>query len=93
MTKDQAINTNHELIHYTGRHQCSVTIGPRGGRTENITRCQPSGRCQTWKRDPGRFRLPVKHGLYEHGEITQVNCMDFHLESECPALAGEGAAT
>jgi hypothetical protein len=85
MTKEQAMNCHHgQEIHYTGRHQCTRTVGPRGGETLTITRVRPSGRCQTWKTRPTAFRLPVKYGMYEHGEITHGNCDDFHLASECP---------
>jgi len=71
-------------IHYTGKHECKKVVGPRGGEKITITRVRASGKCQTWKRDLNRFRLPVKHGLYESGEITQDNCGDFHLASDCP---------
>jgi hypothetical protein len=85
MTKEQAMDqkTQWAEIHYTGKHECKRTIGPRGGETLSITRVRANGKCQTWKRDPARFRLPIKHGLYEYGEITQDNCSDFHLVSEC----------
>jgi hypothetical protein len=32
-----------------------------------------SGRIQFWKTRPEEFRIPVKRGLYEKGEITHVN--------------------
>ena len=92
MTKEQAMACHSgQEIHYTGRHDCTRTVGPRGGETLNITRCRPSGRCQTWKTRPADFRLPVKHGLYESSEVNQNNCGDFHLASECP-LNGKGGA-
>jgi hypothetical protein len=28
-------------------------------------RCRANGRCKVWKREPARFRLPVKYGLRE----------------------------
>jgi hypothetical protein len=85
MTKEQAMDqkTQYAEIHYTGKHKCTKTIGPRGGETIKITRVRASGKCQTWKRDQNRFRLPVKYGLYESYEINQDNCEDFHLASEC----------
>jgi hypothetical protein len=79
-------NRNAEL-HYTGRHECTCTVGPRGAVKLNITRVRPSGRCQTWKTRPDDFRLPVKYGLYESSAIVPSNAEDFHLASECPALA------
>lgn len=82
VTKEQAITARH--FHYIGKHDCSKTVGPRGGITTRITEVRASGKCQTWKRDPLRFRLPIKYGLYESWEITQDNAADFHIESECP---------
>lgn len=83
ITKEQAVTC--DTFHYTGRHQCSRIIGSRGGITEHITRCRRSGKTQVWKRDAKRFRVPVKYGMYESGEITQDNAIDWHIESECPA--------
>ena len=87
MTKQQCEAVSYEEIHYPGRRACTCTVGPRGGVTLNITRCRKSGRCQTWKTRPDDFRLPVKHGLYESSAIVPSNMADFHLASECPALA------
>jgi hypothetical protein len=33
-------------------------------------RWRVSGKIQTWKKDPKRIRIPVKHGLYSHDAIT-----------------------
>ena len=33
-------------------------------------RWRVSGKVQTWKTDPNRIRVPVKHGLYSHDAIT-----------------------
>lgn len=41
--------------------------------------CRPNGKCKTWKRDPRRFKLPVKYGLKE--------C--FYFDSEYPASHSE----
>ena len=52
---------------YVGRHDSS-------GR---FPRVHVNGKPQTWKRDPGRVRVPYKYGLYEYGEITQAHlCLD-----------------
>ena len=29
-----------------------------------------NGRCQTWRTRPAEFRLPIKYGMWEYGEIT-----------------------
>lgn len=85
--KIQKLGYSAEL-HYTGRHECKVNVGPRGGVQERITRVRVSGSLKTWKRPQlPKFRLPVKYGLYESSAIEPHNVGDFHLASECPALA------
>ena len=79
VTKEQAINEVN--FHYG---ECSEKIGSRGGKTVSQTRARANGQCQTWKRDSERFRLPVKHGLYSYGEITDLNADQFHTASDCP---------
>ena len=85
VTKDQAVKTG-ETWGPTEFHfgECTRKVGPRGGVTTTIVRVRTSGRCQTWKTRPAWFRLPVKHGLYQSGAITERNAGDFHLASECP---------
>jgi hypothetical protein len=82
VTKEQALTGDQ--FHYTGLHGCTRTIGPRGGETVKVTRVRRSGRTKTWKTRPGHFRVPVKYGLYESGEITHENAGDWHLAEECP---------
>ncbi len=72
-------------FHYTGRTECRIDVGPRGGVKTQVTRCRQNGALKTWKRDAGRFRLPIKTGFRECGEINQGNACFFHLASECPA--------
>lgn len=38
-------------------------------------RWKVNGQVKTWKRDPSRVKVPVKHGLYSYGYITE-NCLD-----------------
>lgn len=85
VTKEQLLAMNaYGELHYTGRHDCTRTIGPRGGVTENITHVRLSGRCKTWKRDQARFYQPVKYGLYESAYIDERNQADWHVPSDCP---------
>ena len=42
----------------------------RNGRYWKVRR---NGRTQTWKRDPARFRIPVKAGLKSCGEVTNLS--------------------
>jgi hypothetical protein len=86
MTFEQAANLRiGDRLHYTGRHKCVRTIGPRGGITTNITEVRVTGTVKLWKSDPSRIRVPVKYGLYESGAIEGWNLDDFHLASECTA--------
>jgi hypothetical protein len=73
-----------ETLHYTGRQQCTRTIGPRGGITESIIQCRVNGDVKTWKRDPNRIQVPIKRGLYEYGYITADNVGDVHRATDCP---------
>lgn len=94
VTKQQAINAHHgQEFHYTGPSSrnphgvtCQRTEGPRGGITETVVRARVTGTCQTWKREPERFRLPVKHGMYESAAITNYNADDWHASSDCPLI-------
>lgn len=84
ITKEQAIELHYgSIVHYTGRHDCSRSVGPKGGIKINIVQFRVSGKCQTWKTRPNDFRLPVKFGLYESYAVTQGDSV-WHLESECP---------
>ena len=85
VTKEQALTA--ETFHYTGQHLCTRTTGPRGGVTEHITIARRNGRTQTWQRAPGRFRVPVKHGLRTYGAITEWNADQWHTADTCPLNA------
>ena len=36
----------------------------------DMTKWRVTGNPKTWKRDESRVKVPVKHGLYNHGYIT-----------------------
>jgi hypothetical protein len=42
-----------------------------------------NGAVRTWKRSPERIRVPLKHGMYEYGAITQHNINLVHLKENC----------
>lgn len=42
----------------------------RPGNRNGCERWRVSGKVQTWKRDPSRIRVPLKHGLRHYGAIT-----------------------
>jgi hypothetical protein len=88
VTKQQAQDAGWRTEFHRGA--CKVHVGPRGGVTTTIETWRVNGRCQTWKRDPSRFCLPVKYGFngpYTH--ITDHNAADWHAASECAALREE----
>ena len=39
-----------------------------------------TGKPKTWKRDPDRFQIPIRYGMYEHGYVDQDNIGLFELE-------------
>ena len=83
VTKDQALTEND--FHYG---ICTQAIGPRGGKTIKQVRVRRNGKTQTWKTRPNDFRIPIKCGLYEYGEITQTNADQFHTAKDCPLAEG-----
>lgn len=89
VTKEQALKLRYGAeVHYTGRHDCTRVVGPRGGIRETITRCRVTGACKTWKREPARFRLPVKYGLREYAAIDSHSWSGdprfWHVAADCP---------
>ncbi len=85
ITKAQAMALSHGAgLHYTGRHNCTRTVGPRGGVKVSIVDVRTSGACRTWKTRPEAFRVPVKYGMYESFEINEGNAGDFHVPADCP---------
>lgn len=39
-----------------------------------------NGKVKTWKRDPSRIEIPVKHGLYVYGTIVTGDLIHFEKE-------------
>jgi len=46
-------------------------------------RWRVNGQPQVWKTRPDEVRIPVKHGLYDYGQIYASELHLFHLEAEC----------
>lgn len=83
---------------------CTVSYGASGRARPSVKSevWRANGRVQTWKRDPERFRLPIKHGLRDYADITDLGgrtdardwrapTWTFHRADTCPAVA-EAAA-
>jgi hypothetical protein len=47
-------------------------------------RWRVSGAPKTWARTPGRVKVPIKHGLYEHWYIDETNLHYFTLKEPAP---------
>jgi hypothetical protein len=43
-------------------------------------RWKVNGQLKLWKRTPGKFKLPIKFGLYQYSYITEENAHLFTLE-------------
>jgi hypothetical protein len=71
VNKEIAINAKHGQMFY---HK-SLRQGPKNARI--ALRVRVTGKCQTWKRSPNDFRLPIKFGLRESWAITHENCHDW----------------
>ena len=83
LTIEQAMSLRYrdELVHVTFKDS----------RGEPV-RCRVDGACKTWKRWPGDFRLPVKHGRYHHHfHITKRNAHEWSLPPSA-AIDAEDAA-
>jgi hypothetical protein len=68
--------------HYAGR--CTVNLGARLGIYSQVERWRGSGQVQTWKRDPGRFSLPIKFGMDQSSRLDNTNGHLFHCADDCP---------
>ncbi len=60
----------HETIYMIGHYNADGT--PMSYRQ--------SGKIQLWKTRPDDFRIPVKRGLYENGEVVPINMHMVTLE-------------
>jgi hypothetical protein len=71
VTKEIAMAARHGDIFQSK----TLMQGPKGKRVP--LRVRVTGKCQTWKRTPRDFRLPVKWGFYQSWAIDQDNCGDW----------------
>lgn len=84
VTKEQALT--EDQFHYGN---CTRATGPRGGVREHVVVCRRGGATKTWITRPDDFRVPIKVGFKEHGEITHQNCHQFHTAGDCVLLDGK----
>ena len=80
ITAEQA-KTEH-YFHVSG--QCSLTMGKRGRIIIEYLLYRRNGQFRQWHN--GGWRLPLKRGMYEYGEINNASADKFHLEKDCAVL-------
>jgi hypothetical protein len=51
-------------------------------RNGNWWRLRRNGKTQTWKRDPLRFRIPIKAGLRATGQLTETDLINGQLNTD-----------
>lgn len=67
ITKAQALTVNNfEMVSHKNADGTPV-------------RWRRNGKTKTWKTRPAEFSIPVKHGLYDYGYITQDNAHEFNV--------------
>lgn len=54
--------------------------GSKGARVP--MRVRVTGKCQTWKRTPSDFRLPVKWGLKQSWAIDRYNAHEWEVNQD-----------
>jgi hypothetical protein len=79
LTKNDAMTANE--FHYG---QCTRTVGPRGGITVHQVVYRRNGATQTWKTRPNEYRIPVKHGMRDYGQIRHYHADVVHTSANCP---------
>ncbi len=73
ITVEQAKNLQiGQVIYYLGARN----------RDGSLVRFRVNGKVQTWKTRPNDIRVPLKHGLYDYGELANYNLADFSLTEE-----------
>ena len=68
--KITATTTASRFYHRTKKY---ISRG-QSGRPVEVRRM---GRTKTWKREPGRFQIPVKFGMYDSFYITNENAAEW----------------
>jgi hypothetical protein len=68
--KALAITLRHgQILHHVTRKNADGTP----------MRVRVTGKVKTWVRTPEAFKIPVAHGLYSHGYVTNDNAAEWYL--------------
>jgi hypothetical protein len=71
LTKQQALDA--EVFHSNSEKNADGTC----------RRLRRNGVTQTWKTRPEAWRVPVKVGLYQYGQIWHYHADEFHTAEDC----------
>jgi hypothetical protein len=73
ITIEQAMLLSHgDVIHQNDDENADGTC----------VRWRVSGKIKLWKTRPLEFRVPLKYGMYDNGEITHRNAHLFHMPKD-----------
>lgn len=89
VTKEQAMNCRNFLqisrltgkgkINYNGFGTIFVSDGGNAP-LPNPVKWRANGKCKTWKREPARFQLPIKSGIFFCRYLTNENAHLFVVD-------------
>src|ERR1700722_3035140 len=84
--RDNTMITKEQAIHCDNFHAgpCTRVIGPRGKVTEHSENWRRNGVTQTWVTRPDDYRVPVKCGLRQYGQIRPHGAHQVHASEDCP---------
>jgi hypothetical protein len=74
ITMEQALTS--QVFHAPDARPCESKQGP--------IRWRRNGATKTWKRTPGKFKIPVKFGMYAYDYITNEEADQLHAAEDCP---------
>lgn len=85
ITKEQALTTAG--IHYDkGCRNSAFLFGAPLDPAKTCANWRRNGKTKTWKRDPERWEIPVKFGMYAYTRITNLDAdlACYHTAEDCP---------
>lgn len=47
-----------------------------------LERWRVTGKVKLWKRSPDRIQVPIKHGMYSYGHLTEKSIDFFEIEKK-----------
>ena len=62
---------------------------PKDSDGTRVVSLRKAGSVKTWKKQPGRFQVNYKYGLYDNIKVTEENCKYFFLTEKEAREEGE----